>query len=406
MSAMQQVDFDIARARSETPGCRHVVHFNNAGAALMPQPVINAVGDYLRLEASIGGYEAAEQAHDKIDQVYDLAAQLVGCARNEIAIVENATRAWDMAFYSIPFKAGDRIFTSMAEYASNYIPFLQVQKRIGVTIEIVPNDEHGQLSLDALKEMADDDVRLIAITHVPTNCGLVNPADEIGKVARRVNALYLLDACQSVGQMPIDVERIGCDMLSATSRKFLRGPRGVGFLYVRSSLIGELEPPFLDLHAARWVNRKQYEIRSDARRFENWEANYAANVGLGAAISYSLEWGLDDIWRRVRFLGDTLREKLGEIPGITVHDLGAVKCGIVAFSLAGWDAEAVRRALRRGNINVSVARKEHTLLDMASRGLDTFVRASIHYYNSEDEIDRFYKTLKSIGGSPNTAGRY
>ena len=235
--------FDIERARSETPGCKHVIHFNNAGAALMPQPVLDSVNQYFQLEATTGGYEAAEQSHEKIEQVYDQVAGLVNGRSHEIALIENATRAWDMAFYAIPFQPGDRILTAKASYASNYIAFLQMARQKGVVIDVIPNDEYGQLSLPALENMLDERVKLIAVTHIPTNGGLVNPAAAAGKIANDAGVLYLLDACQSVGQLPVDVKAIGCDMLSATGRKWLRGPRGTGFLYVREAILEQLEPP-------------------------------------------------------------------------------------------------------------------------------------------------------------------
>lgn len=390
------MNVDLQRARSETPGCKNVLHFNNAGAALMPEPVLQATVGHLQLEAQIGGYEAAARAREQLEHVYDAAATLVGCDRDEIAVVENATRAWDMAFYSIPFRRGDRILTAMAEYASNYIAFLQVARRTGAHIEVIPNDHSGQLSVDALADAIDDRVKLIAITHVPTNSGLVNPASEVGRIARQAGVLYLLDACQSVGQMPVDVGEIGCDMLCATGRKFLRGPRGTGFLYVRRGLLEQLEPPLLDLHAATWVAPDRFEIRADARRFENWETNTAGKIGLGVAIDYALGWGLESIWSRVSELAHELRTRLRQIPGVQVRDLGTQRCAIVSFTVDGLTPWEVQRALAKQQINVSVSPREYTLLDMEARNLEAVVRASVHYYNSEEEADRFCAVLQSL----------
>src|SRR5919107_767585 len=325
---------DLARARRDTPGCEEVLHFNNAGASLMPEPVLEATVSHLRLEARIGGYEAAARAREEIKRVYGATAALIGCRPDEVAVIENATRAWDMAFSSIPLGPGDPIPTAMAEYASNYIAFLQVARKTGAKVEPVPNDEHGQLSVEALREMVDERVKLIAITHVPTNGGLVKPAAGGGKVAREAGVLYLLDACQSIGQVPIDVETIGCDLLSATGRKYLRVPRGTGFLYVRREILEDLEPPFLDLHAAEWTASDRFEIRADARRFENWETNFAGKVGLGVAIDYALDIGLDAIRERDYGLAEILRTRLSEIPGVTVRDIGKERCGIVTFTAA------------------------------------------------------------------------
>lgn len=387
---------DIDRARRETPGCQRVMHLNNAGAALMPQPVLHSMLEHLWLESDVGGYEAAAQEAAGIEHFYEVTAQLLNCRPAEIAFIENATRAWDMAFYSIPFQPGDRILTAQAEYASNYIAFLQVARKTGARVEVIPSDEHGQLSIPALRDMLDDRAKLIAITHVPTNGGLVNPAAEIGDIARERGILYLLDACQSVGQMPIDVEQIGCDFLSATGRKFLRGPRGTGFLYVREAVCQQLEPPLLDLHAATWTAPDQYVIRPDARRFENWEMNYAGKLGLTAAIEYSLNWGLDAIAERVQSLAKQLRAGLATVAGATVLDLGAQQCAIVSFCLAGLTPTQTKLQLAKEQINVSVSPQEYTLLDMQHRKLPSVVRASVHYYNTEQEIEQFLKVLRRI----------
>ncbi|HVI72764.1 MAG TPA: aminotransferase class V-fold PLP-dependent enzyme, partial [Pyrinomonadaceae bacterium] len=349
-----------------------------------------------QLEAAIGGYEAKNLELEAVEHVYDAAARLINCAPDEIAFIENATRAWDMAFYAIPFKAGDRILTARAEYSSNYIAYLQVAQRTGAVVEAIPNDEHGQLSVAALRDMIDDRVKLISMTHVPTQGGLVNPAVEVGAVAREAGILYLLDACQSVGQMPMDVKKIGCDMLSATGRKYLRGPRGTGFLYVKRELIEQLEPPFLDLHAATWIADDRYKIRNDARRFENWEMYYAGKVGLGVAIDYALGWDVQTTWPRIKNLAEQLRSQLVALGFVTIHDLGVERCGIVTFNVEGIVADEVQRKLLEMGINVSVSLQESGRLDLAERNISQLVRASVHYYNSEEEIERFSDAVARV----------
>jgi cysteine desulfurase / selenocysteine lyase len=390
------VVFDVERARRDTPGVTQVAHLNNAGSALPPSQVTEAVIGHLRREAEIGGYEAAAAARDQLEMVYPAMARLLGCQPDEIAIVENATRAWDMAFYAMSFKPGDRILTAHAEYASNVIAYLQVAARTGAVVEVVDDDEYGQFSVADLRrrlERGGGDVKLVAMTHVPTQGGLVNPAEEVGAVTRQAGVPFLLDACQSVGQLPVDVERIGCDVLSGTGRKFLRGPRGTGFLYVRRSMLDRLEPPFLDLHAATWTAPDRYEIRGDARRFENWETNYAGKIGLGVAVEYALSWGLEAIEARVTGLADLLRERLGAVSGVRVHDQGQRRCGIVTFTVDGVTAEDVQRHLAARGVNTSVSHAESAQFDLPGRGLTQVVRASVHYYNNDAELDRLMDAL-------------
>lgn len=389
----------VEQLRAETPGCRNVIHLNNAGAALMPMPVVDAVRNHLDLEAAIGGYEAAECRRDALEAAYEGVAGFLNADAAEVAFVENATCAWDMAFYSIPFAEGDRILTARSEYVSNYLAYLQMQKRRGVRVELIPDDESGQVSVTALESMLDADVRLVAITHIPTSGGLVNPVEEIGRVTRDADVLYLLDACQSAGQIALDVERIGCDMLSATGRKYLRGPRGTGFLYVRRERLDMLEPPFVDLHAAAWTATDSYTLRDDARRFENWESNYAARLGLDAAIRYADRLGMDRIWSRIRELGAALRDRLDSVEGVTVTDIGEIRCGIVTFFADGRPSAAVARALRQSGINVSVSNVSVARLDLESRGLPDLVRASVHYYNSDEDLDRACEALARLSAS-------
>jgi cysteine desulfurase / selenocysteine lyase len=384
---------DVDRARAETPGCEHVLHLNNAGSALMPQPVLDAVVAHLELEARIGGYEAHDANAEAIERFYGATAELIGAAPEEIAFVSSATRAWDMAFYSFRFERGDRILTSVADYISNYLAFLQTAEHTGVEVVTVPNDEHGQLSVDALRDAVDERVKLIAVTQVPTNGGLVNPVAEVGVIAREAGIPYLLDACQSAGQMPLDVHEIGCDALSATGRKFLRGPRGTGFLYVRTELLERLDPPLIDMRAADWVAPDRYELRRDGRRFEEWEQDYAGKVGLARAIDYALEWGVEAIWERVRDLGARLRAQLAELDGITVRDVGVERCAIVTFDVAELPPDRIMETLRRRGINVSVSATSSAVIESLERGLPDLVRASPHYFNTADELDRLVEAV-------------
>ncbi len=387
---------DKDKLRGETPGCSHRIHLNNAGAALMPQPVVDAHIGHLELETRIGGYEAAADQHEALEDAYSVAASFFNARADEIAFVENATRAWDMAFYSIPFQEGDRILTAQSEYVSNYLAYLQMQKRTGVGVEVIPNDEHGQISVDALAEMLDENVKLISITHVPTSGGLVNPAAAIGRLAKNAGILYLLDACQSAGQMPLDVEELGCDLLSGTGRKFLRGPRGTGFLYVRREILDALEPPFIDLHAATWTAVGSYELRADARRFENWETNFAGKLGLAKAFEYADSVGMEAIWAEIQVLATALREKLAAIPGLHLADDGELRCGIVTFHVDGHAPGDIVAALRESGINMSSVALESARLDMETRHLPPLVRASVHYYNTLDELDEAASALTRL----------
>ncbi len=379
---------DIERARAETPGVDRVVHLNNCGAGLMPSAVLDAVIGHLRLEADIGGYEAEDKVEAEIEHCYDAVAALLNCHRDEIAVVENATVGWDMAFYGMNFAAGDRILTAAAEYASNYIAYLQIAKNTGAEIVVVPNDEAGQLDVRALENLIDAKTKLISITHVPTGSGLVNPAAEVGRVARAAGVPYLLDACQSAGQMPLDVAEIGCDVLSATSRKFLRGPRGVGFLYIRREMLDRLEPPFLDLRAATWTTRDSFEMRPDARRFENWENFVAGKIGMGVAVDYAMQWGLTAIEERIQRLATAIRDGLERLPGVVVHDPGRNKCGIVSFTIGDIDPFEVKARMAAAGINITTSSAASTRIDMEDRNLALVNRLGVHYYNSEEELDR------------------
>jgi selenocysteine lyase/cysteine desulfurase len=385
----------IERLRADSPGCESILHFDNAGASLMPAPVFDAVVAHLELERTVGGYAAEQRAAPALRALYDNLARLLRVSPAEIAFAESATRAWSMAFYSLPLVEGDRILTHSSEYVSNYLAFLQLARRRGVIVDVAPSDSSGQVDIDEVRRRITSRTRLLAITHVPTHGGLINPAAEIGKLAHEFGLLYLLDACQSAGQIDLDVPAIGCHMLSGTGRKYLRGPRGTGFLYVTDRIVETLDPPFVDLRSANWTGADRFEYAPGARRFEAWESSVAGRVGLSAAVAYALRLGLSSIEERVRRLAERLRRELAELHGVSVRDEGARKSGIVTFEVQGVGAHEVAGALAESGINISVSPLQHARLDFDRRGILELARASVHYFNTEEEIERFGRAVAS-----------
>ena len=387
---------DVAKARAETRGTSRVTHLNNAGCSLPPDPVQDYLVDWLAEEAETGGYETAARRKAELEAFYDSAACLVGGHRDEIAFVENATRAWDMAFYALPLGEGDKILTTTSEYGSNMIGYLHRAKQTGCEVVVVPDDTDGQIDVAALADAIDDRVKLISISHIPTGGGLVNPAAAVGEVAREYGVPYLLDACQSAGQIPLDVAAIGCDFLSVTGRKYLRAPRGTGFLWMREAWIEKLDPPLLDQHAAELVSETRYEVLANARRFENWERYFGGQAALGKAIDYALDLGMEAIRDRIYALADGLREALAAIPAVTVTDQGAERCGIVTFTHATVPAGDIKARMAELGINVSVSSGSGMRVSFDRRGLDAVVRASVHYFNTEEETARLASALRDL----------
>ena len=390
---------DRDRARADTPGCLGRVFLDSAGSSLPPEPVVEAVIGHLRREAEVGGYVAAEERADDLDGLRDSVARLLGTAPGCIALTDSATRAWAQFFYAVRLAPGDRILLSETEYASNAVAALQRARAHGALVEVVPSNASGELDLDALERMLDERVRLLSIVHVPTNGGLVNPVYEATRLAHGVGALVLVDGCQSVGQLDVNVGELDVDALSATGRKWLRGPRGTGVLYVRQALIDELEPPVVDLESATWTEPDRYRLRDDARRFELWEADVAARLGLAAAVDYLLDLGVNAVAADVAARAERLRELLRAIPGVTVTDLGRHRSGIVSFNVDGVTPDDVRTALARTQVIVSVSGRTSTLLDMSRRQLDSVVRASPHYFVSDDQLRAAADAVAAVAGS-------
>ncbi|WOF23957.1 aminotransferase class V-fold PLP-dependent enzyme [Microbacterium betulae] len=375
-----------------------VAHFNNAGCSLPPKTVTDTVKGYIDFEERFGGYEAREAFEPQISAVYSSLAQLIGASADEIALADSATRAWDMVFYGLALAPGDRIITCMSEYGGNAIAYLHRAKQTGGEIVVVENDPDGQIDLRRLEEeLGKPRTRLMTMNHIPTQGGLVNPAERIGELCREAGVLFLLDACQSVGQLDLSVARLHCDVLTGTGRKYLRGPRGTGFAYVRSEAMALFEPAFLDGRSATWLSPGEYELASTAIRYETWEKNYANLLGLGAAADYALGLGMSAIEASVLRRGTELRDALREVPGVTIADQGARHCGIVSFTLTGVSPDRIMSSLRQRRINVSVSRARSSRWDLPRRGLESVVRASAHYFNSSDEVAALVSELTTLG---------
>ncbi len=386
----------VARARALTPACTKCAHLNNAGAALMPEPVLQAQIEHLRLEAELGGYEAAAAASEKVARPRHALARLLNAAADDMVLCDSATSAWRIGLEALDLGSGQEILISRTVYASNFMTLRRLVERRGVRLRVVDSEPTGELSITALRAAIGPQTRLIAMAHMPTNSGLINPVGEVGAIAQAAGVPFLLDACQTVGQLEIDVREVGCDLLSGTGRKFLRGPRGTGFLYINPELGPRLRPPAVDLYAARWSEPDGFSFFEGARRFEQFEFNHAARIGLGVAVDHALSWGLPQIEARVLSLAGDLRHALAGIAGVVVRDPGVTRGGIVTFTVDGHDAAAVLRAAAARRVHLGVSPDWGTLLDMRARGLTSVVRASVHYYNTHTELEELLVVVRSL----------
>ncbi|HLX08414.1 MAG TPA: aminotransferase class V-fold PLP-dependent enzyme [Thermoanaerobaculia bacterium] len=391
----------VARWRSDTPGCEGLAHLNNAGAALAPAEVLETVRQHLAREAEIGGYEAADEAADHVVGVYEAVGGLIGAPARNVAVVESATRGVAQALGSFAWQAGDRIVTSRADYPSNQIMYVALGRRFGVETAIAAELPEGGVDPESVRELARHPrCRLVSLSWIPTSSGLVQAAQQVGEVCAAAGVPFLVDACQAVGQMAIDVGSLQCDFLTASARKFLRGPRGIGFLYVSDAALARgAHPLFPDMRGATWTAPEQFRLADGAQRFENWELPYALVLGMGAAARYAVAVGAAGPARTWR-LAAGLRARLESMPWARVLDRGAERCALVSIAIAGWDAAALKLRLRERGFNTSSANRQTDLLDMEAKGVTTILRVSPHYYNTEQELDSLLEALAELAAAP------
>ncbi|HEU5209318.1 MAG TPA: aminotransferase class V-fold PLP-dependent enzyme [Longimicrobiales bacterium] len=393
------MSFDPAPWRADTEAvAAGRIHLNNAGASLMPRPVHETIVQHLQREVSLGGYEAADLAREAIGQAHADVGALIGAAARNIAVVENATVAFSQALSAFDFQPGDVIVTSRNDYSSNQLMYLSLAQRRGVRVLRAADLPAGGVDPDSVARLVRSErPRLVAITHVPTNSGLVQRVEDIGRICAREDVPYLVDACQSVGQLPLDVERLQCTYLAATARKFLRGPRGVGFLYVSDAALAAGQYPlYIDLHGAHWAEPDRFELVRDATRFENWEFAYALMLGMGTAAAYAQRVGVEAAGRHASQLARHAREQLAAIPGVRVLDAGEELCAIVTVEIDGHDAHDVVRELRDEAINTSALDRSSAVLDMDDKQARSALRVSPHYYNTAREIDIVVGAIEAI----------
>ncbi len=389
---------DIEKLRADTPGCEHVIHLNNAGAGLMPLPVLSAIKDHIDLEGDIGGYEAADRQASSVEAARRSVAQLVGAEPGNVAFMENATVAFSTALSALALEPGDLLLTSRNDYVSNQLTYMSLRDRVGVEFEYVPDLPEGGVDPVAAEEVIHRRrPKVVAMTHVPTNSGLVQQLAPIGRACRQRDIPFLVDACQSVGQLDVSVMDLECDFLSATARKFLRGPRGCGFLYVSDRALEKgLEPLFIDMRGAHWVAPDLYQPVPDARRFENWEFAYALIMGLGAAADYAIDVGIDVIEPLVKDLASYTRARLTEVDGVRLLDRGDELCGLVTVSLGGLSPATAMKALRERGINTSASMWDYAILDFEDKGVDGALRISPSYYNTRGEVDAAVAAIQDL----------
>ena len=393
-----QPSIDIVKVRGDTAGCEDVLHFNNAGSSLPPRQVVDAMVDYLRTEEVMGGYEIAADRAAELNVVYDASARYLNCDPSEIASTISAGDGWWRAFSSVPLEAGDRVLVGHSEYQANAFGWLQARER-GAVVDVVPNDPGGDFDVEAFESMLDERVKLVSLTMVAMTNGAIHPAADVGRVlkASGSDAIYLLDACQAAGQLPLDVDELGCDFLHYTGRKFMRGPRGTGVLFARNDVHAKLgQTGFIDGRSAVWTSADTYEYMPGAKRFEFGEYGYGGKVGLGVATNYMLDLGIDAIAARVTSLSSLLRFDLSAIPKVAVLDTGTNKCGIVTFDVDGMSAQDVQAALSAKGINVSTPGVMLAQLELGPRSIDAVVRAGVHYFNIEEEVARFCEAVAEL----------
>lgn len=376
-------------------------YFNQAAGGLMPDRVLQAVTDYMQREQALGSYVAAQQAQPQLQQLYAQLAALLHCQPTDIALTTGNTHGWCAVVGALPLQAGDRVLVTPGEWGGNYAMLLQLQARTGCVVETMPCTADGHIDLAALEAGLDARVQLIALTWVPANGSTVYDAQALGQLCARHGIPYIIDAAQALGHIPVDVQALQCDVLTAPGRKWLCGPRGTGLVYLKPGFAARLQPMTVD-HVSCPITPTGPVLRQDARMLEQSESSVALKLGLLAALDTAQAEGWAQRFAAIAERARQLRSALADVPGLSLHSLAAAPadCGIVPFTLQGHTPAQVQQALLQCHIQVAASGMGFTPLDMQARGLSAVVRASVSAHTTDADIQALVQALQTLSAAP------
>lgn len=389
---------NIDKIRNESPSCEEQLFVNSAGASIPPSIVTKTIIDYLKKEEQVGGYKLMDIEKENLEEFYNISAQLIHAEPRNMAFASSATDAFGKALSAIPFQNGDIILTTDNDYVSNHIQYNSLKERFDIQVKRIRSLANGDLDIEHMEALINErQPRLCAISHIPTNSGLVQDAEAVGRVCKKYEVLYLLDACQSVGQMDVNVDKIGCQLLSMTGRKFMRAPRGTGFLYVADELLDQdFSPLVMDSFGCSWHSTNGFSPSPTAKRFELWEKSDALKLGMKEAIRYALQVGMDNIEDYNSMIRERLISNLDSITGVELYDLGSQRANIITLRKASVGREQFCLALDKAEVKYSITSKESAFIDFDKKGIDWAIRLSPHYFNTLSEMDRLSEIIASI----------
>jgi len=376
-----------------------IIYLDNTATTPTPKPVIDAMLEYFNeYNANVGRgvHRATMRATEVFEAVRKKIANVINCDGDEIAYTKNATESINIVAQGLGLKSGDKVVTTVLEHHSNILPWQRLQER-GVKLEVIGATNDCLLRPEDFEAAIDKSTRLIATHQVSNSVGSIQPVEEIGKVAKENDVLFLLDAAQSVGHMPVDVRKIGCDFLAAPGHKGLLGPQGTGFLYFRKELGKELKPLLVGGGMVEEVGKDRVEFSKPPQIFDGGTPNIPGIIGLGRACDYVLDIGIERIEKRERELTESMM-KIAKIGNVSVYgptDLNK-RGGVVSFNVKGLGHHDVASML--DELEKIAVRSGHHCAQptMKHLGVEGTVRASVHYYNLPDEVAKLVETVGKI----------